>query len=332
MKQSTTITRNKHELKDRVIYMVLAFLEVSAFLFFVFFTLNISFVQSLIGSPNATVASHMEIGAAPTIIENITLEQNPVTLSPGDFINVTCIASLFDNEGESDIQNVSAEFFDTTNSFFGDSDDNNTHYTNANCTINTTYDGVFRALANCSFSVYYYANPGNWNCTINVTDSHDFLTSDTNSTIVSDLLAIGVPDTINYGTVNATLVSAENQTNVTNYGNVPFNISVEGYAQTEGDGYAMNCSLGSSGFIAVEHEKFNLTNSTPGDLTLTQTAVNYTNLTTNPIVYDFELNYRQNDVFNEAVNTTYWRIYVPTGVAGNCTGNVIFGATQAVGV
>ena len=28
---------------------------------------------------------------------------------------------------------------------------------------------------------------------------------------------------------------------------------------------------------------------------------------------------------------SYWRIDVPVGVAGNCTGNIIFGATTAVG-
>ena len=28
-------------------------------------------------------------------------------------------------------------------------------------------------------------------------------------------------------------------------------------------------------------------------------------------------------------NNTYWRIYVPAGVAGDCSGNIVFGAVSA---
>jgi hypothetical protein len=143
------------------------------------------------------------------------------------------------------------------------------------------------------------------------------------------LLALGLPDTINYGTVNATKVSDENITNVTNYGNVEIDVSLEGYAVTEGDGLAMNCTLGSVGEINVSFQKYNITNSTPGTLNLGEFEGAYENLTGDAVTEDFNLNFRQSDIINDATNETYWRIYVPRGVAGTCAGNIIFGAVAS---
>ena len=33
--------------------------------------------------------------------------------------------------------------------------------------------------------------------------------------------------------------------------------------------------------------------------------------------------------YNEAQNRTYWRIYVPLGVAGTCQGNIVFGGRKS---
>ena len=49
------------------------------------------------------------------------------------------------------------------------------------------------------------------------------------------------------------------------------------------------------------------------------------------VIKKFSLNYRQQDGYDDAINSTYWRIYVPRGVAGTCSGNIIFGATKAAG-
>lgn len=93
----------------------------------------------------------------------------------------------------------------------------------------------------------------------------------------------------------------------------------------------MNCTLGAIKNISVQHEKYNITNSNPGVIDLSQFIANYTNLTSSPVVRTFNLEYRQNDTFNEAINATYWRIYVPLGVAGTCQGNIVFGATVGPG-
>ena len=139
-------------------------------------------------------------------------------------------------------------------------------------------------------------------------------------------MAVGLPQSLDYGLVNATYVSEEGILNVTNYGNVKINLSLSGYAVNEGDGFAMNCSLG--GNISINYEKYNLTDSNPGSLSLSQFEASYVNLTSSPKVREFNLNYRQDDTQNEAINSTYWRIYVPVGVGGTCQGNIVFGAVQ----
>ena len=184
-------------------------------------------------------------------------------------------------------------------------------------------------MANCLFDVYYYARPGEWNCTVEVHDYSGYSDKNSNVTNMEVLLALGLPAVINYGEVNATYVSDEQTANVTNFGNVQINLSLQGYAQELEDGYAMNCSLGSDPFIPIYYEKFNLTAPNLGDLSLSEFEGFYENLTTTPIIKEFNLDYRQNDEENDAIEPTYWRIYVPRGVAGTCEGNIVFGAVQA---
>ena len=81
--------------------------------------------------------------------------------------------------------------------------------------------------------------------------------------------------------------------------------------------------------ISIEHEKYNLTASNVAQTTLTQVDSSYTNLTQPIVVEDVDFLYRRNDITNEAINFTYWRIYVPLGVAGTCEGNIVFGASLA---
>ena len=261
-------------------------------------------------------------------IENIDVESGSVVLIANDSKKVDCIVDLSDYDGNLDINSVNAEFFDVANSFYGEIDDDNDHYTNSSCYINYSYGTIYEARAHCTFDVWYYANQGQWNCTAYVEDQSGYNDENSGDTIIESLLSIGLPDFINYGEVNATEVSDEQIANVTNYGNVELNLSLQGYAISEGDDLAMNCTLGSIGTIPIEYEKYNLSTSTPGVLNLGEADSFYENLSSSEIVKEFNLNYRKNDTENEAINSTYWRIYVPIGVAGTCEGNIIFGARQ----
>jgi hypothetical protein len=326
--------------KGIIIGIGLVIIEVAMlFLFFSFTFSSHNVVLAVIGSPNATVQTLLEIGNVYPEILNISInEDTSITLLPNTTRLVSCAAVLRDYNGQADIDAVNATFYALTSSSYGAADDNNYHYTNTSCVINTSFgsyngysDDAYSALANCTFAVHYYAVPESWGCQVWVTDIYDWTANDTNNETINQLLAIGLPNNINYGVVNATYVSNENITNVTNLGNVYLNLSLEGYGAVEDDGYAFNCTQGNVQNISVQYEKYNLTASNPGVITHAQAMANYTNLSSgNAPIRFYNLSYRLNDSDPfDATKQSYWRVFVPVGVAGNCTGNIIFGATTA---
>jgi len=304
-------------------------LEILLVVLFLFLFLSPKTVFAGIGTNNVTVITNLTVGKSSSVITQISVDQGSITLIPNSQKTVNCTAIIEDYDGEEDIKNVTARLFYPSEASYDSLDDNNNHYTNESCRIDTTYGNEFQVLAHCLFDMWYYAGAGSWNCSVVVNDSIPYVSSASNTTIVQPLLALGLPDFIYYGVVNATYVSGENISNITNYGNVKINLSLSGYGFKENDGNSMNCTLGSIKNISITHEKYNLTTSHLGDLTLSEFQANYTNLTSAPRVREFNLDYRHNDSFNEAWNQTYWRIYVPIGVGGTCQGNIIFGAVQA---
>lgn len=339
MKNEKKILKSWKFLSLVVLEGLLLFLIISSF----------AHVVSGVSGGNVTVKTSLLVGFVFPQVENITCNNftaSNITLVPNSTRRITCNAILVDYNGVGNITNATGQFF-TPPGTYGGTDHNNYHYTNSSCYINYTFgswDGIqqlgnatvnYSAFATCNFSLWYYSYPGTWNITVwvNTTTGRDGTGS--NLTNVSRLLAVGLPDSINYGTVNATNMSNENITNVTNMGNVAINISLSGYAQTPGDGYAMNCSRGAKPFINISYERYNLSVSHPGVLNLSQASYpSYTNLTSLPlsgVVRKYELDFRHNDLIDNATNFTYWRIYVPRDVAGTCTGNIVFGATTASG-
>lgn len=300
-------------------------------------------VSSGIGQ-NSTVIMTLEVGAVFPEILNMSLNQgNDIVLTANSTSSVLCQALLEDWNNDTTIFKVNATLFDNASSA-SSPDDNNSHYSNSSCVIDlnasnylsdSITDDQYLAIANCTFDIWYYANPTSWNCTAYVEDVTNRSNTETESGVVLGLLALGLPDSIDYGIVNSTEVSTEKIILVENTGNIQFNITVNGYANAsqKDDGYAMNCSHGSIDYINVEYEKFNLTATTPGVLDLSSFEASYVNLTSSlsPTVRNFSLDYRQNESFNEAVKDSYWRIYVPKGVAGTCEGNIEFGATTSAG-
>lgn len=326
---------NRKILRAKILGLII--LEVALVAIVVFSYFN-PLVNGDIGE-NVTVVTNLTVGNVFPEILNVSVQNGEdITLIANDTKTVYCESILRDYNNDSDFQNLTGVFFDATYSSLGDGDDNNTHYTNNSCNISTSFgswneitDDDYLALGNCTFEVYYYANASDWNCSIFVNDTFGWSDRENDTTNVLELLAVGLPDVINYGTVNATFVSDENATNVTNYGNVDLNLSLKGYSVAENDGWAMNCTLGSVGAILLGFEKYNLTVSHDEALTYTQFEGNYTNLTSSAVIHDFSLYQRKNDTDSgvDDYNTTYWRIYVPLGVAGTCNGTIEFGATTA---
>ena len=207
--------------KKTIIFFII--LEIS--LFVIFFSFLPKGVFAGVGESNVTVITYLDIGNVFPELSNITIQNNAssVTLIPNSTKLIYCSALTTDYNGRNDVNHASGVFFDHYNSTYGAADDNNLHYTNSSCTI--TQDGTYTDWINCTFNVWYYANPGLWNCTIRVNDSFNKEAYGSDTISVSSLLALGLPDSIHYGLVNATEVSLENLTNVTNYGNVRLNLS-----------------------------------------------------------------------------------------------------------
>ena len=251
--------------------------------------------------------------------------ENEIDLFANATREVFCEAVIEELDGDT-LQNITGKFFDNSVSFFQDSDDNNYHYTNQSCFLNSSYGGENETQVICGFQVLYNANYGNWNCTIKVEDNLSAINLGSDFTNVNQLLSIGINDSVDFGTFGGGIVTDEVEIGITNFGNTIVNLSLSGYGVSEGDGYSMVCS---NGEIPIFYKKYNLTDSTFGVLSLSEFEQRYVNLTSSLVNKEFNLNPRQNEVFNEAVNSTYWRTYVPFGVSGSCSGNIVVGAVAS---
>lgn len=266
-----------------------------------------------------------------TVDDDLSSPPGEVDLVPADKQRVVCqgVASDYEDD-ETGLNNASGVFY--YDKYLADSsDDNNYHYTNGSCAMDNSYGAINESLVICSFNVEYYASPGVWNCSLSVMDSLYVSGKGIANTSVNSLLAIGVNSFFDFGILALTSISPENQTNITNFGNVLINLSLRGYAAELGDGLAMNCSSGSINNISIEYMKYNLTSSNAGPITLPEVEQYYFNLSSLPVSRMFGLSSRQNDISNDAVNSTYWRVYVPAGINGSCSGNLVLGATLASG-
>lgn len=292
---------------------------------------------------NLTVETNLTIGASYPTILNVTIDDSAsnVTLIANNTKTVTCTSRIVDFNNESNIINVTGAFYDSNNASFGDSVDNNNYYANNSCFINTSFDSwdldgttyqddIYHVLATCTFEVEYYANPSSdWVCNVTVTDNDSLQDNNNDSIEILSLLAMGIQDSIDYGTVNATYVSEEQQVDVENLGNVMMDLQISAYAETPQDGLAMNCTLGLNGTISQDYERYNLTDSTSTSVSLTEFLLGYKKVANTDVLESIGLNFRHNDETSEAINPTYWRIYVPTEVAGTCEGNLVFSAVAA---
>ena len=282
---------------------------------------------------NVEVNTRLTVGESYPAIKDLSLSEDIVVLTPNSKKRVYCSAILEDFNGENDLDSLNVVMYSSA-STLESADDKNNHYTSSDCEIQKSFskfgsfvDDEYHALANCAFDLEFFADSGDWTCFMEVKDKGDLKDSKEKSFDVMELLALGLPSAIDYGAINATYVSSEREIGVINYGNVRVNLALSGYGSNYGDGYAMKCDLGEAG-IPVGYQKYNLEDSVPGVLSFSEFEGNYNNLTRNSLVKSYGLNSRDNDEFNDAVDFTYWRIYVPRGVAGTCSGNIVIGAVK----
>jgi hypothetical protein len=214
-------------------YVFVAVLLVSFGLF------SFSPMASSYSNETVIVKTNLTVGAVAPDVLNISINDGvAITLTPNATTTVICQAYLQDWNNDTDIYLVNATLYDVNNASLGNSVDFNNLYTNSSCAIDldasNSWDGYledeWHAVANCSFEVEYYANPSSWNCSVYAEDQDNRTGTNQDSGIIDQLLAIGLPNFIDYGIVNSTDVSSEQTIPIENMGNVALDLNIEGYA------------------------------------------------------------------------------------------------------
>jgi hypothetical protein len=277
---------------------------------------------------NVTIWTYVNITHSKPDVINVTIYEaqnysaRNITVNAGGMKEVYCNATVRSWEGFNDITNVNATLYHITSNTSAP-DDNNSHYTNVSCTINSSHAPAnnFTGTYVCGFNIVHYSNNGTWICNVTVSNSYtivnpNFTGNNYGTTLFYPVYALNITDGIDYGGVAVEDYSSPDRTaNITNLGNMRMNITVEGYGATRGDGLAMNCSL--AGNITVDNERFS---AAPG-VTL-DAKTNLTSTAGGVMIPGLTIAKQINSTI--ITNVTYWQLYVPPNPAGNCTGNIIF--------
>ena len=269
---------------------------------------------------NYSVRTTVNVTNSYPEILNITCNgDNPITLTAGSTQLVTCIVEIRDYNGWDDVISVNGTFYHYLNES-SDSDDNNTHYTNSSCTQGSN-DGQYLVNWTCSYDVWYYAVNGTWEANSTVNDSYSTIDNDFGNASISALLALNVTDVIDFGQLAVTETSPTPvEANVTNFGNVPINVSVWGYGGNEsvaGAGFAMLCAIRN---ITLPNERYSLNS---GDAYNVMTPITGASVTIPGLKIE-----KQTLSSALSVNSTYWRLHInlTTNPFGICNGTLVFAA------
>jgi hypothetical protein len=194
--------------------------------------------------------------------------------------------------------------------------DHNTLYSNSSCTPMAPID--FITNYTCAFTVRYYANNGTWFCNATAFDNLNASNSNiSNPGIVNPLIAIKTDLLLDFGQFGVGEQSNDSLANITNAGNRNINISVRGYGVTDGDNLAMTCTNGN---IPVGYEHYDIWAESDYSFMAALTG-------SDVLIQNFFVPQRLSDIY-DSVNTTYWKLEIPSGAGGTCNGKVVFTASD----
>ncbi|MDD5086415.1 MAG: hypothetical protein PHV16_01555 [Candidatus Nanoarchaeia archaeon] len=245
------------------------------------------------------------------IISNLQTDDN-IDLNHGSVKLVYCNFTVSDNDGVDDIEEINVTLYHNSVSPENE-DDNNNHYTNNSCVIANSAEKSQDYV--CSFSMYYYSNPGQWKCNITVNDKSKADDTAETTLNVNELTALYISESvIDYGELKAENVSEDDvNLTITNYGNKDINISLEGYAISEQDGLGMICEQSN---ISVEYQRYSTQfNQDYNEMVGLTSAAQQ--------IEGFTIPQKTNDlVYEDDQTRVYWKIKIPAGARGNCTGRI----------
>jgi len=237
---------------------------------------------------------------------------NEIDLTVGGLTPVFCNITVYDGEGSSSILNAGATFYNSLNQS-DDPDNNNTHYTNNDCTFISEDEGAKTKTFSCVFNITYYANNGTWICNATGYDTGGLLGSSIDQVNINELYAIGFTSNVTFPEIELGSTSSDVISTITNVGNVEIDLGIDGYATTDGDGIAMNCTEGN---ISFNDFRYDLLPAQNFDV-MTPITDDLVNLTT------FNLAKQTTAISNKNV---YWKVRPSPFTAGTCQGIVVYTA------
>ncbi len=283
-------------------------------------------------APNLTLNTPPNTTFVTTLDDATITPANEVDLLAGSNLTVFCNATITDADGFAGVSSASGVLYDNVSSSSGASDARATHYTNSTCSL-FSGSGDKRG-AECAFSTAYYANNATWSCNVTATDNHSIKgRQGVDYANMNELIALGIPDTINFGSVSPGGTSIINKTNVTNLGNKELDLSIYGYANnfTTSDN-AMNCTNNAN--ITLGYLRYNITAGADpsfckaADFSWTANYWNLTNSSNAKNWTSFNLG-KQNTEGTLMRNYTCWILQLPLGVSGTCRGVVSISAFKS---
>jgi hypothetical protein len=267
---------------------------------------------------NYSVRATVNVTSAYPEILNITCNNvTSLTLTAGSTREVSCLVQARSYNGGNTINYVNATFYHSSNQS-SDPENNNSHYTNSSC-VNGTASGYYVNWT-CNFNLWYYANNGTWRINSTINDSNGVTAFRSFNVTVAALLAVNVTNVIDFGQLAITQTSAAVPANVTNFGNVPVNVSVYGFGGNDsviGANLAMLCEARN---ISLSNERYSLDSGAAYEAMTLLTS-------SSTMIQGIKLD-KQTDPGALIINTTYWMIHVnetnnPFGV---CNGTIVFSA------
>lgn len=257
--------------------------------------------------PEASGAS-LNDGSAITLTENTTTD-------------VIVAATVTDNNSCKDLTSVAVAVYKdgTTCTSAGNADDNNCYWivdaspaTDASCTgdSDTTY---VLPVATFTFPIEFFADPATWKATVYPSDSAGVGTTHTSAGVaLNELQSLAVSSSLSYGSVAPGAASTgDHQLDVTNTGNIAIDFNVKGNEA--------NLTCSTRGTIPVGNEEYGLDSFLYGAGTA---------LTAADVSVDADL--VKPTSTTPVIDNTFWQITIPNGVAGTCSGAIVFTAIGAI--
>ena len=256
---------------------------------------------------------------ATTAFNTDDLTSTGILPSVGNTRTIHINGLIQDNNGKTDIASstISLTFFRTTKGNTCTTDQNDCYRTTT-CTFDYTLTSETELAYNCPLDLAYYIDAtdtagayadDNWTAEVTLADQAGSPATLTATIEVNSLLALNLPDGIDYGTRTLGEQSSSTtnvETVLTQRGNTRADVFVSGGT--------MDCSAnGGLGSLATNAQKWSLTD-------IDYTATTSIALTASDTKTNRNIRLRTDDQ-NESSKNLYWNIAIPqSGVKGLCTG------------